>query len=158
MKTAELLSESILRTETKVRPVKTRKMKNVYIMALLPSSCANKLGKWQRRYETFELECHSSDPSISSASSVSGGTSTNTSWLMLPRQRGQRGFTAVVFITSSMHLRQKTWAQWVITGVESESRHTGHSSSAPELRRVTRVDTSFWRSSSGVEQPWGCNK
>lgn len=107
--------------------------------------------------QTFELECHSSEASVISTSSASGGTSTNTSIPIQPRQRGQRGLCSEVLITSSIHRRQNTWAQCVITGVERESRHTGHSSSAPELNRVTSVDTSFWRSSSGVEQA-GCKR
>ena len=105
------------------------------------------------RNQTLELECHSPSPSVSSIhSSASGGTSTSTSIPIQPRQRGQRGFNSEVLITSSIHLRQNTCAQCVMTGVHRESRHTGHSSSAPELNRVINVDTSFFRSSSGVEQ------
>lgn len=105
------------------------------------------------RNQTLELECHSPSPSVSSIhSSASGGTSTSTSIPIQPRQRGQRGFKSEVLITSSIHLRQNTCAQCVMIGVHRESRHTGHSSSAPELNRVTNVDTSFFRSSSGVEQ------
>ena len=62
----------------------------------------------RQRVVTFELECHSSDPSTSSISSASGGTSTNTSRLMQPRQRGQRGFASDVLMTSSIHFRQNT--------------------------------------------------
>lgn len=58
--------------------------------------------------------------------------------------------TCSLLMTCAMHGRQYTWAQWVMTGIRMESRHTAHSSSDP-LANTSRIfSISCCRSSAGV--------